>query len=237
MNQPTNSRSATLAKLKCGKPIIAPSMLKCDFGDMRGEFSRLAEVDTPVLHWDVMDGHFVPNLTYGAAVIERYREHTDLIFDTHLMITSPERWWKDYAKAGCQTITFHLEAVEDPRPLLEEIREADIVAGLTINPDTPVSAVEPYLDYCDQVLVMSVNPGFGGQSFMPSALPKLRSLRESREELLLAVDGGIAVDTIGDVAAAGAELFVAGSSVFGKPDYRAAAQGLVESALSGIATC
>lgn len=195
-------------------------MLKCDFGNLQRDVAQLERAGADVLHWDVMDGRFVPNLSYGAMVIERVRDATGLPFDAHLMIAEPERYLDDYIAAGCDAITFHIEAVPEPGALLRRIREADLVAGLAINPGTPVSAIEPFLSECDLVLVMSVEPGFGGQSFMPQVLPKVEQLREQTgPEMVISIDGGIGPETIGDSAIAGANLFVAGSAVFNAADY------------------
>lgn len=195
-------------------------MLKCDFGDLATEVRALDAAGSKVLHWDVMDGHFVPNLSYGAMVIASLRERTEQVFDAHLMISEPERYLDDYLKAGCDCITVHVEAVPEPGPLLRRIREAGRVAGLAFNPDTPVSSIAGAVADCDLILVMSVQPGFGGQSFKPEALQKLRQVRElAGEETVISVDGGIGPATIGDCAAAGADLFVAGSAVFDTDDY------------------
>ena len=217
------SRSAILDKLRSQIPIIAPSMLKCDFGNLHREVELLDAANSAVLHLDVMDGHFVPNLSYGPMVIERLRPMTDALFDAHLMISDPARYLDEYLKAGCDAITFHYEAVPDAGPLLRRIREADRVAGIAINPGTSVESIEPFLADCDLVLVMSVEPGFGGQKFQPAALDKLRRLRElTPAETVLAVDGGVGPATIADCAAAGAELFVVGSAIFDESDYGAA---------------
>lgn len=205
------------------RPVMAPSMLKCDFANLMGEVRALETAQSQLLHWDVMDGHFVPNLSYGAMVIERVRTQTELFFDAHLMISDPEKYLGDYLKAGCDAITIHIEAVPQPADLLERIRQAGVKAGLALNPATPVSAVEPFLAHCDLVLVMSVNPGFGGQAFMPEVLPKVSQLRQLvRPETWISIDGGIGPKTIAEAAAAGAQLFVAGSSIFDQPDYAAA---------------
>jgi ribulose-phosphate 3-epimerase len=173
-----------------------------------------------ILHMDVMDGHFVPNLSYGAMVIERVRELTELPFEAHLMISEPGRYLDDFVKAGCNVITFHLEAVPEPRPLLSRIREHGCLAGLAINPKTPVESLEPFLDAFDLALVMSVEPGFGGQKFIPNALNKLSWLkRRLKPGTFASVDGGIELETIADVAAAGASLFVVGSGIFEAGDY------------------
>ena len=178
-----------------------------------------------------MDGHFVPNLSYGAMVIEKMRQYTVTPFDAHLMISDPATYLDGYIKAGCEAITFHLEAVSDPTELLQEIRRQDIVSGLAINPDTSIEKAEPFLQHCDLLLIMSVNPGFGGQKFMPEVLPKMQRAREvAGDDLLISVDGGVAEATIGSCAEHGAEIFVAGSSIFDHDDYGAAGNVLNEEA-------
>jgi len=221
------SPPAILQKLRSSIPLIAPSMLKCDFGNLHREVELLESAGAKVLHLDVMDGHFVPNLSYGPMVIERLRSLTDLPFDAHLMISEPARYLDDYLKAGCDCLTVHVEAVPDPVPLLRRIRESGALAGLALNPGTPVEAVEPALPLCDLVLVMSVEPGFGGQTFIPSALDKLRRLSGMvKSETLLSIDGGIGPSTIGSAAEAGAHVFVAGSAIFDAGDYRSAVEEL-----------
>lgn len=195
-------------------------MLKCDFGNLQREVSLLESAGAQVLHLDVMDGHFVPNLSYGPLVIERIRSLTTMPFDAHLMISDPAKYLDDYLSAGCDAITIHYEAVREPGALLERIRKQDALAGLAINPGTPVDAIVPLLPLCDLVLVMSVEPGFGGQKFMPVALEKLRDLRSRLpEKTLLSVDGGIGPKTIADTARAGANVFVVGSAIFDARDY------------------
>lgn len=212
-------REETIARLREERPIIAPSMLKCDYGNLKHEIERLERGGASLLHWDVMDGHFVPNLSYGAMVIKGLREFTSLIFDCHLMISGPARYLKDYLEAGADVVTVHVEAVPEPTKILREIRNDGKVAGLAVNPATPLSAVEPFLSECDLVLVMTVNPGFGGQRFMRDVLPKMSALRHATSEHLIAVDGGVAVETIQLCADAGADLFVAGSAVLDCDDY------------------
>ena len=180
-----------------------------------------------------MDGVFVPNLSYGAMVIERVRKLTAVPFEAHLMIQRPDLYLDSFLAAGCDCITFHIEAVPEPLPLLRQIREADRVAGLAINPGTPAEQVLPFLSECDMVLVMSVEPGFGGQKFMPQVLPKLQAIRASHPEIILSIDGGIALPTIAAAATAGASVFVAGSAVFNEPDYAAAIAELASAASSG----
>jgi len=224
-------REETIARLQGGRPAVAPSMLKCDYADLAGEAGRLAAAGAELLHWDVMDGHFVPNLSYGAMVIEAVRDRSRLVFDAHLMISDPAAYLDDYLKAGADAVTFHVEAVPEPRPLLDRLRRADRAAGLAINPETPFERIEPFLDDCDLVLVMTVRPGFGGQKFMTDVLPKMAAIRAAGgDRLLVSVDGGIGIGTIRDAAAAGADLFVAGSAVFDAPDYGAAIAGLAAEA-------
>jgi len=175
------SRLASFRRLCGNAPLIAPSMLKCDFGNLQRDVSLLESGDADVLHLDVMDGHFVPNLSYGPMVIQRMRELTDRPFDAHLMISDPARYLDDYLNAGCDWVTFHVEAVPEPIPLLRRIRDRGAIAGIALNPGTPAAAVLPVLNECDLVLVMSVEPGFGGQSFMPRVLDKVRRIAERRD--------------------------------------------------------
>lgn len=217
------TREAMLAHLRKHRPVIAPSMLKCDFGDLRHEVERIDAAGLPLYHLDVMDGNFVPNLSYGPMVIERLRDLTKTPFDAHLMISDPAKYLDEYVRVGCEAITFHLEAVPEPTELLQAIRRQDVVCGLAINPGTPIEAAEPFLEHCDMLLIMSVNPGFGGQKFMPEVLPKMQRAREvAGDRLVISVDGGVAAGTIGPCAEAGAEVFVAGSSIFDHDDYRKA---------------
>jgi ribulose-phosphate 3-epimerase len=205
---------AVLSRLRQAAPLIAPSMLKCDFGNLHREVQLLESGGAEVLHLDVMDGHFVPNLSYGPMVIKSLRALTSLPFDAHLMISEPEKYLDEYLDAGCDLITIHLEAVPEPGRLLEKIR-------------TPVSAARPWLELCDLVLVMSVQPGFGGQKFMPVALEKLAELRELvSEQTLLSVDGGIGPQTIAATAQSGATCFVTGSAIFDTDDYGGAIRGM-----------
>jgi len=183
-------------------------MLKCDFGNLHREFERLQAAGTEVLHLDVMDGHFVPNLSYGPMVIERMRQHSGAIFDAHLMISDPGRYLDEYVRVGCEAITIHLEAVPEPAGLLRAIRERGLLAGLAVNPGTGW---------------LSVQPGFGGQKFIPGSISTIREARlAGGDRLLISVDGGIGKSTIAECAKAGCDLFVAGSSVFDEPCYSAA---------------
>lgn len=231
------SREAVLEKLRGAVPLIAPSMLKCDFANLQREIGRLQRAGAQVLHLDVMDGHFVPNLTYGPVVISSMRRSAGLPFDAHLMISDPGRYLDEFLAAGCDCVTFHVEAVDDPVPLLRRIRDRDAVAGLALSPATPAESLLPVLKECDLLLVMSVEPGFGGQEFMPSSLDKLRALSAVIEPgTLLAVDGGIGPSNIGEAAAAGANVFVAGSAIFGARDYGRAIEELSQIARKHLAS-
>ncbi len=214
------SRTEVLAQLRRSSPAILPSMLLCDFGNLRAEVAALERAGAAALHLDVMDGHFVPNMTYGLTLVEAFRSLTSLPLDVHLMISNPEEYLERYVQAGADMISFHVEAVDDPRPLLQQLHALDCVASVALNPGTPLDMVEGSLDLCDAVLVMSVEAGFGGQAFQPVALEKLRTLRNRMgEQLLLEVDGGVNQTTIADCRDAGADLLVIGSGIFGGDDY------------------
>jgi ribulose-phosphate 3-epimerase len=212
-------RRSCLAELRAAAPAILPSLLLCDFGNLEREVARLTAAGVKALHLDVMDGHFVPNFTYGFPIVEALRKLTDLPLDVHLMISDPLRYVPQFVEAGADLLTVHVEAVEDPRRALEEMHRTGVAAGLAINPDTPLSTLDGCLDQCDLVLVMSVQAGFGGQSFRPAAVDRLRQLRGTRSDLLLEVDGGINRETIQACARAGADLFVVGSGIFRAEDY------------------
>ena len=225
------SRQDLLEIFNTSTPTIAPSMLGCDFGNLHREVELLEAAGAALLHLDVMDGHFVPNLTYGPVVIAGLRQLTSLPLDAHLMISHPASFLDEYLDAGCDGITVHLEAFDADiaalRQTLQRIREADAVSGIAINPDTSVSRLDGLLDLADQVLVMSVEPGFGGQAFQPTALRKLEQLAaECDPATTLAVDGGIGPTTIASAHASGARVFVAGSAIFGSDDYRDAIRSL-----------
>jgi ribulose-phosphate 3-epimerase len=228
-------RAARLAQWEdLPDPAVLPSLLACDFNRMGAELAALAAAGNRIVHLDVMDGHFVPNLTYGAPVIASWRRASTAIFDAHLMMAEPARYLDDFLRAGCDTVTVHVEVLPDPMPLLRAIRDAGAKAGLAINPPTPVEHVLPFLGELDSVLVMSVMPGFGGQAFDPVALPKLARLRAEAPRLTLAVDGGITPETAPGVVAAGANHLVAGSAVFrsGRP-YAEAIAALADAAGAG----
>ena len=207
-------------------PWIAPSILSADFARLGEEVRNVLEAGADIVHFDVMDNHYVPNLTIGPLVCEALRKAgITAPIDVHLMVKPVDRIVPDFAKAGATWITFHPEASEHVDRTIGLIREHGCRPGLVFNPATPLNWLEHVLDKLDMVLLMSVNPGFGGQSFIPSALPKIRQVREmidrSGRDIRLEVDGGVKVDNIGAVAAAGADTFVAGSAIFGAKDYRA----------------
>jgi ribulose-phosphate 3-epimerase len=206
--------------MRANAPLVVPSLLLCDFGHLSDEVRKLEAAGVHSLHLDVMDGHFVPNLSYGVPIVEAVRRVTELPIETHLMISEPMRYAEQFVSAGADAVTFHVEAVADPRPLLEKLRSWGVVAGLAYNPETPVSAIAACLECCDLVLTMSVSPGFGGQAFETVALDKIRELSTLvGPEVLLEVDGGVNASTIPQCAAAGAQLFVVGSAIFRQPDY------------------
>lgn len=208
------------AQLRDARPVILPSLLLCDFGNLEREVRAVEEAGAQALHLDIMDGHFVPNITYGFTIIEAVRRVTELPLDVHLMISNPGKYIPQFVEAGSNLISIHIEAVANPRPVLDQIRSLGAAAGLVLNPPTPISAVEPFLDACDYVLAMTVMPGYGGQKFDESVLSKIRDLRaQLPPEVLIEADGGIGPDTIASCAAAGVEMFVTGSAIFRTPDY------------------
>ena len=208
------------------KTIIAPSILSADFARLGEDCAAMKEAGADELHIDVMDGHFVPNISYGPVIMKCLRKVNDMFFDTHLMISEPLRYIEDYVKAGAGRITFHLESDDDPMAVIEKIKSFGVLPAIAIKPKTSAEEVIPFIPYVDMVLVMTVEPGFGGQSFMEDMMPKVEKIRKAAEEagvpLNIQVDGGIGNDTVGKAAKAGANVFVAGSSLFKQTDYKKA---------------
>ena len=208
------------------EPLIAPSILSADFARLGDDTRAVLDAGADLVHFDVMDNHYVPNLTIGPMICEALRNYgIEAPIDVHLMVEPVDRLIPDFAKAGADYISFHPEASRHVDRTLSLIREHDVKAGLVFNPATPLAWLEHVLDKVDMVLIMSVNPGFGGQAFIPAALDKLRQARrmidDSGLEIRLEIDGGVKVDNIGAIAAAGADTFVAGSAIFGSEDYAA----------------
>ena len=217
-------------------PRIAPSILSADFACL-GDAVEAVKAETDLLHVDVMDGHFVPNITIGPPVVESLRRHTDLYLDCHLMIDEPARYLEAFKKSGADGCSVHVE-VGHTAELIAQMRDLGLDVGLAVNPETPYEAYEAWLDQLDLVLLMTVHPGFGGQSFMAEVMPKVRRTRDELDRrglrAALQVDGGIKPDTAAVAAAAGADVFVAGSAIFGAPHPQDAARRIRESAAAAV---
>lgn len=219
---------------------IAPSILAADFARLGEQVLSAISGGAGLIHIDVMDGHFVPNITMGPLVVAAVKRVTPLPLDVHLMITDPDRYLDAFARAGATTITVHVEAAPDLRKTLARIRELGIRAGAAINPDTPVHTLSGVVDVLDHVIVMSVHPGFGGQAFIPGSLDKVRAVRDlvagAGHVVDIEVDGGVDLTNAAVLAQAGATILVAGASVFGTPDPAVATQALLRAARAGVAS-
>ncbi len=209
---------------------ISPSVLACDLSRLADEVAEIEKAGADMVHLDVMDGMFVTNISFGLPVVESLRKHSNMIFDVHLMIDAPERYADRFINAGADILTFHYEASKNPEALLSKIRQRGVKAAVSVKPGTPIEEIYPLLDKCDMVLVMTVEPGYGGQALIPETLEKVKKLRAEIKKLGLnvdvQVDGGINSDNAKDAIAAGANVLVAGSSVFKVSDRRAAIEAL-----------
>jgi len=203
---------------------IAPSVLSADFSDLRTALTYCDRAQADYIHLDIMDGHFVPNLTIGPVVVKSIRPHTKTFFDVHLMVVDPMFWIEPFSKAGADGITFHVEAAGQPREIIDYIRSFDKQVGITLKPGTNMELVEPLLELVDLILIMSVEPGFGGQSFNPTAIDRIKSIDRFlkvnglRERVSIQVDGGIGLNNAAEIVTAGADNLVAGSAIFGTPN-------------------
>ncbi len=209
---------------------IVPSILSADFARLADEIALVASAGIQMIHLDVMDGHFVPNITIGPPVVAKLRKHSPLLFDAHLMISDPARYVEAFAQAGANNITFHIETTDRPERLVDRIHELGCTAGVSLNPETPVESIEKVATLCDMVLVMTVHPGFGGQTFLDEAARKVIAVRKIvGPRIRVEVDGGIDSETTPTVVSYGADTLVAGNAIFGKPD-RIAAIGALRAA-------
>jgi len=214
---------------KAGTIEIAPSILDADFARLADEIAAVEAAGVNMLHLDIMDGHFVPNITIGPPVIAKLRKVSRLVFDSHLMISEPAKYARRFIEAGVNHITFHIEAADEPEELIDELHEQDVTAGICLNPETPVEAIRQVAPLCDMVLVMTVHPGFGGQKFMPEAAKKIVEIRKFvGPEIRIEVDGGIDPQTAPIVVSYGADTLVAGHAIFSKSDHVAAIEAIRE---------
>ena len=212
---------------KAGTIEVVPSILSADFAKLADEIAAIESAGVSIVHLDVMDGHFVPNITIGPPVVAKLRKYSKLVFDSHLMISEPAKYAECFVEAGADHITFHIEVVDEPAKLIDKLHELGCTAGICLNPETPVEAIKTVAPLCDMVLVMTVHPGFGGQKFIPEAAKKIAQIREIvGPDIRIEVDGGIDPQTAGLVVSYGADTLVAGNAIFSKPDRIAAINGI-----------
>jgi ribulose-phosphate 3-epimerase len=212
---------------QAGSIEVCPSILSADFANLEAEIKDVERAGIKMLHLDIMDGHFVPNMTIGPVVVSKIRKCSDLVFDTHLMITDPETYAPKFIEAGSDHITFHIETVKDPFEFVDRLHDMGVTCGVTLNPETPVESVLDVAPKCEMVLVMTVHPGFGGQSFIDEAAQKCRRIREAAgADIRIEVDGGINAETTPKVIEYGADTLVAGNAIFSKPDRVAAIEAI-----------
>jgi len=217
---------------KAGTVEIVPSILSADFAQLADELAQVKAAGVKMVHLDVMDGHFVPNITIGPPVIAKLRKHSDLVFDSHLMISEPERYAEQFVEAGVNNLTFHIEVAKRPEWLIEKLHGWGCTAGITLNPGTPVDSIKEIAPLCDMVLVMTVEPGFGAQPMMPEAAKKVVQVREMvGPDIRVEVDGGINPETTPIVVGYGADTLVAGNAIFGVGDRKAAIEAIRKAAL------
>jgi len=215
---------------KAGTIEISPSILAADFSKLASEIAEVEAAGVKMIHLDIMDGHFVPNISFGPPVVRKLRKCTNLVFDTHLMITDPQKYAVKFIEAGSDHITFHSETVDEPEKFIEYLRSLGVTVGVCLNPETPVESVEKVVTLCDMVLVMTVHPGFGGQEFIDDAARKCTRLRQiAGPDVRIEVDGGIDPITTPTVISYGADTLVAGSATFGKTDRKAAINAIMDS--------
>lgn len=217
---------------KAGTFEVAPSILSADFARLADEIAEIESAGVNIVHLDVMDGHFVPNITIGPPVIAKLRKCSNLVFDSHLMISEPAKYAQTFVEAGVDHVTFHIEAADEPEKLIDKLHELGVTAGVCLNPDTPVADIKSVAGLCDMVLVMTVRPGFGGQKFMPEAAKKIAEVREIvGPEIRVEVDGGVDAQTAPLVVSYGADTLVVGNAIFSKTDRIAAIKAIQQAAM------